>query len=247
MPSCGDESTPLGAAYISYIERVKSQGKKITIDPIGPLYWGAEYSNREVLSFLKSVSAAKKYKVRYVKNIEKKIALLLSQNKVVGRMKGRMEWGARALGNRSILANPENRDIVTVINEQMKDRDFWMPFTPSVLEKRAARYIINPKKLFAPYMIITFNTTKQARRQLRAALHPYDFTARVQMVRHDWNPSYYSLIEEFEKLTGVGGILNTSFNLHGLPIVMGPKEAYYAFEHCGLEYLAMENYLVSKK
>jgi len=165
----------------------------------------------------------------------------------VARVKGRMEWGARALGNRSILANPSNIDLVMILNEQMKDRDFWMPFAPSILSERADDYLINPKKVEAPYMILSFDTTLLARSHLKAALHPYDFTCRPQIVSKDWNPVYYDLLKHFEALTGIGGVLNTSFNLHGYPIVLGPKEALYAFEHSGLEYLALENYLVTKQ
>ena len=161
-------------------------------------------------------------------------------------MAGRMEWGARALGNRSILANPSNTDVVMVLNEQMKDRDFWMPFTPSILEERANDYVMNPKKLYTPYMIITFDSTTLARKELKAALHPYDFTARPQFVRKSWNPRYHKILKEFEKLTGIGGVLNTSFNLHGYPIVLGPAEALHAFRKSGLEFLALENYLISK-
>lgn len=245
LPSCGDESSPLGAAYIAYLEEI--QHTKIKIPPIEQIYWGPEYSNKDVKSFLDSVKAHKKYTVTQHTNIEKKIAQLLAKHHVVARLKGRMEFGARALGNRSILANPADGDVVMVINEQMKDRDFWMPFTPSILEEKVHQYILNPKKLFAPYMIVTFNSSEKAHHDLKAALHPYDFTARPQMVRQSWNPAYHALIREFEALTGIAGVLNTSFNLHGFPIVRGPREAYYAFEHSGLEYLALENYLVSKK
>ena len=247
MPSCGDESTPMGASYLAYIEASTREGKKIEIPPIKDLYWGPSFSNEEIKQDLEELGVHGKHQVEFFDNIEQKIADLLFQNKIVARVKGRMEWGARALGNRSILANPSNIDLVMILNEQMKDRDFWMPFAPSILSERADDYLINPKKVEAPYMILSFDTTLLARSHLKAALHPYDFTCRPQIVSKDWNPVYYDLLKHFEALTGIGGVLNTSFNLHGYPIVLGPKEALYAFEHSGLEYLALENYLVTKQ
>ncbi|HSX39320.1 MAG TPA: carbamoyltransferase C-terminal domain-containing protein [Candidatus Saccharimonadales bacterium] len=244
LPSCGDESSPIGACYIAYLANLSQ--KTPTIKPLQTLYWGNSYTNDEIKTFLDSKNATQKYKVSFIQNIEEEIAKLISENKIVGRMSGRMEFGARALGNRSILANPANVDIVNVINEQVKNRDFWMPFTPSILEERINDYIVNPKHVFAPYMIVTFNTSNLARKELKAALHPYDLTARPQLVKESWNPGYYKIIKSFEKLTGIGAVLNTSFNLHGFPIVMGPEEAYYAFENSGLQYIALENYLVSK-
>lgn len=243
MPSGSDESSPIGAAYLAHFQL----SGRSNIQVIQDLYWGLSFLNDEVKDFLNKVRASKKYKVAHFDDIEKEIARLIYDGKIVGRMSGRMEWGARALGNRSILADPSNPEIVNVLNEQVKNRDFWMPFTPSILEERADDYIVNPKNIFAPYMIVTFETTELARRELKAAIHPYDLTIRPQMVRETWNPKYHKLIREFEKLSGIGGVLNTSFNLHGFPIVKGPKEAYSAFENSGLRYLALENHLISKE
>lgn len=246
-PSAGDETTPAGACYLGYIDYCKENRIEPTISSMGPLYLGPEFDNAYIEKFLKKRRFTKKYKIEFQKNIEKTIAKLLAKGKVVGRLSGRMEWGARALGNRSILADPSNPDIIRVINEQMKMRDFWMPFTPSILAERAKDYIINPKNIPAPYMILTFRSTELARKHLKAAMHPYDFTLRPQIVEESWNPSYYKIIKEFERMTGIGGVLNTSFNLHGYPIVLGPEEAMHAFENSGLEYIAMGNYLVSRK
>lgn len=246
-PSAGDETTPAGACYLGYIDYCKENKIEPRINPLGPLYLGPNFEYSDIDKFLRKGRYGKKYKIKFHKNIEKVIANLLAKGKVVGRMAGRMEWGARALGNRSILANPSNSDIVRIINEQMKMRDFWMPFTPSILLERAKDYIINPKNIPAPYMILTFHSTDLAKKHLKAAMHPYDFTLRPQMVEESWNPQYYKIIKEFGKITGIGGVLNTSFNLHGYPIVLGPKEAMHAFENSGLEYVVLENYLVAKK
>lgn len=246
-PSAGDETTPAGACYLGYIDYCKENKIEPQIVPVGPLYLGPGFDNADIEKFLRKGRYLRKYKIRFHRNIEKVIAKLLAKGKVVGRLSGRMEWGARALGNRSILADPSNPDIVRIINEQMKMRDFWMPFTPSILAERKKDYVVNPKNIPAPYMILTFHSTELARKHLKAAMHPYDFTLRPQVVEQSWNREYHKIIREFEKITGIGAVLNTSFNLHGYPIVLGPKEAMHAFENSDLEYVALGNHLVSKK
>lgn len=247
MPSAGDESLAIGACYLGYRKHCMDRNKKFVISPLKDLYLGSSFTDVDVKQFLSGEKYKKKYHIKHYDNIEKEIAGLLTKGKVVACIAGRMEWGARALGNRSIMAHPKNYDVVRDINERMKMRDFWMPFAPSILYERRNDYCDNPKAVDAPYMTITFESTPRAREELRAAMHPYDFTLRPQFVRKEWNERYWTIIKEFEKLTGIGGILNTSFNLHGYPIVMGPKEAMYAFENSGLEYLALENYLITKK
>lgn len=246
MPSAGDESSPIGACYLAYRDYCLNRDKKFAIAPLRDLYLGPAFSEGDIRKFLASGKWGKRFKITRYNDIEKKIAELLTEGKVVARLSGRMEWGARALGNRSILAHPRNYDVVRDINERMKMRDFWMPFAPSVLFERKDDYCVNRKGIDAPYMTITFDSTPKAVKELRAALHPYDFTLRPQFVRKDWNPGYWKIIKEFENLTGIGAVLNTSFNLHGYPIVMGPKEAMHAFRNSGLEYLALGAYLIEK-
>jgi len=244
MPSCGDESASIGAAFLGCLNLCQQDGVQSEIEPIRDLYWGPAYSSQEIKEFLKEKKYDQKYKVRKLRKPEAVAAKLLSQKKIVARLSGRMEWGARALGNRSILAHPSHFEIVRTLNEQIKNRDFWMPFTPSILVERASDYLVNPKKVSAPYMVVAFDSTSLARRDLKAAIHPYDFTVRPQVVEESWNKSYHRLIKEFERLTGVGAVLNTSFNLHGYPIVLGPREAMYVFENSGLNYLLLEDYLI---
>lgn len=244
LPSCGDESTPLGACLFALLSKFDFDSSKIL--PIKDIYWGPEFSNGYIERLLKKRNIRKKYFVKKLADIEKLTAKLLSEGKTVARMKGRMEFGARALGNRSILANPQDTGVVRMINEQVKNRDFWMPFAPTILKERMHDYIVNPKEIESPYMMLAFDSTPLARDELKAAIHPYDFTVRPQILSKEYNHSYYHLVSEFEKLTGIGAILNTSFNLHGYPIVLGPDEALDAFENSGLEYLTLENYLVSK-
>jgi carbamoyltransferase len=240
FPSCGDESTAIGSAYWAYFH---TQGHRPA--PLLNLYLGPAYDD-EVSQFMEVQKRDEKYQVKKPDCIEERVADLLAQGKVVARFKGRMEWGARALGNRSILAHPSNPDIIRVINEQVKNRDFWMPFAPSILEERAHDYIVNSKNIPAPYMILAFESTELARRELRAAMHPYDYTLRPQIVKQEWNPSYHRLLKAFEERTGIGGILNTSFNLHGEPIVCTPADAFRVFDCSGLEYLAIGEYLIRK-
>jgi len=241
LPSCGDETNAIGAAYQVYAEEMSKKGQKVSIPPLRDLYWGLEFKNDEVEDLLKRKHLLYERK----DDIEREIALLLSQGEIVARFKGRMEFGARALGNRSLLADPRNLSVIKIINEMIKNRDFWMPFAPSVLKERENDYVINPKEMNAPYMIICFNSTDKID-HLKAACHPYDNTVRPQIVEKDWSPDYYRLIKEFEKITGIGAILNTSFNLHGYPIVCSPEDAIGIFLKSGLKYLALENFLVRK-
>lgn len=249
IPSCGDESIAVGAAIKGY---ALSHGHDLSdLKRMTDLYLGSEYSDQDIRSAIEDYPAAKKWRLRHFdpdrgESIEREVARLLSDNSVVGRFKGRAEWGARALGNRSILANPTSRDNVKLINEMIKGRDFWMPFATSMLYERRHDYLENPRDQEAPFMAITFNTKPLAHRELLAALHPYDLTSRPQLVQEKVNPSYHALIKEFENITGIGGILNTSFNLHGEPNVESPNDALRTFELSGLPHLAIGNYLLSK-
>jgi carbamoyltransferase len=245
FPSCGDESTAMGGAYYIYQKAREKDRSLDKISPIEALYFGPEYSDPQIQRELKKKKYSK-YKVSKVQDIEKEIAKLLSQRKIVARFAGRMEWGARALGNRSILTHPQNLEGVRDINEQIKSRDFWMPFAPSILSNRMKKYVLNPKNIPGPYMILAYATTKEGAEKLRAAIHQYDFSARPQEVFKEHNPSYHRIIGEFEKLTGIGAVLNTSFNLHGYPIVCSPQDALYVFGNSGLKYLALESFLIEK-
>ncbi len=249
-PSCGDESLALGNVVYGYAEAHKHDLSGLK--KLSAIYLGSEYSDESIKKEIDAYPFTKKCDVVYfdpksANTIEKKVAELLANNSVVGRFKGRSEWGARALGNRSILANGMSRDNVKLINEMIKGRDFWMPFATSMLYERRHDYLVNPKDVYAPFMAITFDTKPLAHKELIAALHPYDLTSRPQMVKKEINPEYHALISEFEKLTGVGGVLNTSFNLHGEPNVEKPIEALRTFELSGLPHVALGNYLVSKK
>ncbi len=246
FPSCGDESLAIGAAYYGYEKLCKDKGKKVEIEPIKELYLGPEYSNEEIEKTL-AREKSKFFKFQFIDNIEEKIAELISEGEIVARASGRMEWGARALGNRSILADASNYGTVKIINEMIKQRDFWMPFAPTILKEWEDEYLINPKKIPAPYMILAFNSKERARKDLVAAMHPYDYTIRPQIVDKKANEKYYKIIKIFEEMRGMGGILNTSFNLHGYPIVCSPEDAIHVLKNSGLKYLALGNWLIEKR
>ncbi|MFM2424363.1 MAG: hypothetical protein RLZZ70_754 [Candidatus Parcubacteria bacterium] len=249
-PSCGDESLAIGAVVARYSEL--HNGDLRALVPLKNIYLGSEFNDEQINQAINSYDSKGDWVIQYCNpsgptTIEQKVAELLSQNSVVGRFKGRSEWGARALGNRSILANPMSRDNVKLINEMIKGRDFWMPFATSMLYERRNDYLIDCEDYLAPFMAITFETKPIAHTELIAALHPYDLTSRPQMVQKETNPEYHALIQAFEKITGVGGILNTSFNLHGEPNVENPTDALRTFALSGLPHLALGNYLISKK
>lgn len=248
-PSAGDESIAIGNAVFGY---AKQHNHDLSgLKPIQNLYLGSSYTEAEIKAAIDAYPEKDAWTITHFdesrgESIEKKVAELLAGNSVVGRFKGRAEWGARALGNRSILANPSSRDNVKLINEMIKGRDFWMPFATSMLYERRNEYLKNADDYLAPYMAITFETTERAHSELIAALHPYDLTSRPQMVEKGTNPEYHALISHFEALTGIGGILNTSFNLHGEPNVETPYDALRTFALSGLPHLAIGNYLLSK-
>ncbi len=144
-------------------------------------------------------------------------------------------------------ADPKNAETIRVINEMIKQRDFWMPFAMSVLPERADDYFQNGKKINTPYMILTFDCYKERVNEIQASIHPYDYTTRPQVVYEEWNPSYNKVLKEYERLTGIGVILNTSFNLHGYPLVSHPKNALDVFQRSGLMNLALGPFLLRKK
>jgi carbamoyltransferase len=247
FPSCGDETNSIGAAYWIYAQDRMRSNQPVDIEPLGPIYWGRGIDDSEVETALKQFKGKTQIHYKYVENIERLTAEALARGEVVARTKGRMEFGARALGNRSILARADNMEAVRVINDMVKNRDFWMPFAPSVLAERAHDYYLKPKPMFAPYMIVAFDSLPQARSRCLAGQHPYDHSVRPQEVTEKWNPDFYRLIKYYEEVTGEGILLNTSFNLHGYPMVYNPEEAIDVLDRSGLKFLALGNWWVWKK
>ena len=182
-------------------------------------------------------------------NEARQIAELIANREIVARFSGKCEWGARSLGNRAILAHPSHMESFYTINDYIKSRDFWMPFAPTILDKNAHSYLknYNSSKIKAPYMITAFEATKLGVQHLRAALHQADHTLRPQVLEYNANPSYYRLIENFEKRTGIGAILNTSYNLHGFPLVSSLDQAIMTIENSELKFIAIGDFLLQKK
>jgi len=244
MPSCSDESLAIGCAIKCAID----EGFKFeNVNFLEDIYWGTSYSKGEVEKSFENLDE-KEFEIKYIgDDIDEFVGELIIENYIIARFKNRMEFGARALGNRSILANPSNLEVITRINKAIKQRDFWMPFAPTILYEDQDRYILNPKKHEGYYMIMAFFTKEEAHKHLRAALHQYDLSARPQILIKEHNESYYKLIKRFKEKTGIGGILNTSFNLHGEPIVMSPNDAIWTLKNSLLDGLAIENYLILRK
>jgi len=243
FPSCGDESTSIGAAYQRYAELCRETGKEVDIPPLRDIYFGPAFPEGEVQVALSDYRDH--FSVAHTSDIERDVADLIAGGEVVARFAGRMEFGARALGNRSIVADPSNQACVRTINMMVKKRDFWMPFAPVIRAEQQHDFIINEKRVLSPYMMLSFDTTSR-RNEFIASVHPADYTARAQILDESYNPDYHRLIREFEKRTSRCVLLNTSFNLHGYPVVCDPGAALRVFENSGLRFLALGNYLVSK-
>jgi len=244
MPSCGDESNIFGAAY-QLFQKHTSSLKKETL-PLSNIYLGPDEGNEtQIRSFLENQREKGIIDFAQPSDMPVAVAKYLTAGEIVARCSGRMEFGARALGNRSILADPSNPKIVPVINKMIKKRDFWMPFAPVVLEERIHDYLINPKKFLSPFMMLSYDTTEN-RDELWAGLHPFDMSARAQTVNETDNGEYYRIIKAFEKITGRGVLLNTSFNLHGSPIVLDYTNAWGVFINTGLQIMQIGPFIVHK-
>ena len=184
---------------------------------------------------------------RRIDDIEAAVAKLLAEGMIVGRFSGRSEWGARALGQRSILCRADSAANVSKLNKAINMRDFWMPFAASLLEENAEQYLYPIAGVTGSYMTMTYKTTPLAQKHLIAGLHPFDHTCRAQVVSQETSPSFHRLLTEFKRLTGIGGLLNTSFNLHGAPIVGAPATALDTLLNSDMDCLALGNYLVTKR
>ena len=240
-PSPDDSSQAMGACYFHCFIEKKNYPK-----PLKDAYLGYEINNEKVLKVLKKINKSK-YTI-ITADINSKAAKLLNDKKIVARCYGKAEFGARSLGNRSILSHPGDPDIKKVINEKIKNRDFWMPFAATILDKYARKYLNlkgNLKNYF--YMTNCANTNKNFIKKLSAAIHPYDYTCRPQILTKTINSEYYDLINKFGKISNTYALLNTSFNLHGFPLVNNEKDAFLVFKKTKLDALILGNYLIIKK
>jgi carbamoyltransferase len=243
LPSCGDDSIAAGAALKTAWDLHTAAGKDFDPAPLRTLYLGPGFSSADAAAALGAYTGQLKWKKSA--DIGRSTAELLAKGLVVGRMHGRMEFGARALGNRSILARADSLNQVRKINSAIKMRDFWMPFAASMLWERRRDYLVNTgKDSRAPYMVLGFRTTPRAVNELIAGLHSFDLSCRPQLVEADWNPEYHAMLKHYERITGFGGVLNTSFNLHGDPVVCSPRDAIETYIHSDLDVVTIEDYVV---
>ena len=237
QPASGDDGLAIGTAQISQLRRGPLPNERLDT-----VYFGPGYTNEEIEERLK------KFKLDYERlsdsELIERTARLLADEKLVGWFQGRMEFGPRALGNRSILASPMKPEMKDLVNDIVKRRDAWRPFAPVVMEEKADEYFV--KAFPAPFMTITFDVRPEARGKIPAVTH-VDGTARIQTVNARQNRRYYDLLSAFERLTGCAVLLNTSFNLKGEPIVNTPEDAIVDFFRSGLDALAIGNFLLLKR
>ena len=234
---CGagtDETLPIGACY-HWAEMNGIQPK-----PLDTLYLGSNAAYDE-----KDISSLPQYTIKKF-NSEEQILEQILENKIIAVCRGRMEMGQRALGNRSIIADPRTRFNVEKINNSIKKRDFWMPFAPVILSEYQDLLIENPKGIDSPFMTIAFET-KDGKNKFPAAVHQADGTARAQLLKKEQNPILWNLIFKFYEKTGIPALLNTSFNLHGEPIVRTIQDALRVFDKSELEVLWLDEHIIEKK
>lgn len=237
QPAANDPGTAIGAAsYVQHHLLGHARNGAMT-----HAYYGPAYSDEEIKKALDL--AKQQYRRLEEAELLGYTAGLLADGKIVGWFQGRMEWGPRALGNRSILADPTRPDMKDVINYYVKHREEFRPFAPSVIEERAQDYFALGD--MSPFMLFACAVKEEARARLPAVTH-VNGTARVQTVARDTNPRFYQLLVEFEKLRGVPVLLNTSFNIMGEPIVCTPRDALRCFAACGMDALVIGNFVLEK-
>lgn len=235
QPAAGDAGTALGAAQ--WIDRKFSTGAPA--QTMEHAYWGPAYTNEEVETLLQWM----KIPYRRLNNVAAETAHLLAANKVIGWFQGRMEFGPRALGSRSILASPIHAGMQQKLNE-IKDREDFRPVAPAVMEEVAGEWF--EQATVSPFMLFVYNIDPQKADKIPAVRH-VDGTARIQTVNRQQHQLYYDLLHEFNKLTGVPVLINTSFNTRGEPIVCTPKDAIACFFTSPFDALVINSFLLEKK
>ena len=264
QPAAGDAGGAVGAAYSAwYIWQNKVRKLNSKPDSMKGAYLGPEYSSKKILSTVNKYDAKYTYYNDF-KELSRRVAKLLSKGNVVGWFQGRMEYGPRALGNRSILGDARNPEMQKKMNLKIKYREGFRPFAPSVLEDDIGEYFDLDRP--SPYMLFVVPVKKERRQSLPKnneektmyerlyclrsdipAITHVDYSARIQSVSKLTNPKYWQLINDFKKLTGYGIVVNTSFNVRGEPIVCTPDDAYRCFMRTEMDYLVMGDFLFNKE
>jgi len=242
-PDPSDAGAAMGAALYITAKKDKHPIKWKEFNP----YLGPKYSWYEIEKTLKEMNISYTFYADR-KKLTKVVAKKLKNQKIIGWFQGRMEWGPRALGNRSILASAATTKMRDIINAKVKNRELFRPFAPVILEEYTDKYFESDKNLpiSARYMLMVYPFKEIGYKQVPAVVH-VDGSGRLQTLAKKDNPKYYSLIEGYEKLTKVPIIINTSFNVRGEPIVCNPKDAVNCFLHTDIDYLVIDQFICRKK
>jgi carbamoyltransferase len=243
QPSAGDGGGAMGAALWAY-HTVLGHPRTFVLEHS---YWGEEHSQDVIETFLRQHNIAHQRFDDEEKLIHQ-VVDSLEAGHVVGWFQGRSEWGPRALGNRSILADPRRSDMKNIVNTKIKFREPFRPFAPSVLEEHTDKYFVlsEPARHYPARFMLYVVDVKEDKRTVIPAITHVDGTGRLQTVNSRTNPRYYKLIKQFGEATGVPVVLNTSFNLKGEPIVNTPYEAFQTFSRCGMDLLVLDHCIVKK-
>ena len=262
QPASGDAGSAIGAALIGWFEHFEKPRSANPKDSMKGTYLGCNFSNNEIIRYLKKIEAP--FKELEDEELFEKLAEILDEGKVIGWFNGAMEFGPRALGGRSIIGDPRNQNMQSVMNLKIKFRESFRPFAPSVLEEDVAtQFEINTK---SPYMLLVAPVKLELRKNISEeqdklfgieklnipkssipAVTHVDYSARVQTVSKETNPRYHKLISAFKKRTGCPIIVNTSFNVRGEPIVCSPQDAYRCFMRTEMDVLVLQNQILLKE
>ena len=260
QPAAGDAGGALGAALLGAYHICKTERSVKSSDFQKGSLLGVEFTTEDIKQRLAQFNAV----FEQADDVNKAVAQYLADGKIVGRFSGRAEYGPRALGNRSILADPRNRQMQSKLNLAIKKRESFRPFAPSVQEEESLRIFDTGAQ--SPYMLFTvpvadgvridlneeekqligIDKLKAGRSQLPAITH-VDYSARLQTVSKETNPQYWQIIDEFKKLSGFGVVVNTSFNIRGEPLVNTPEDAYQCFMFTDMDVLVLENLVLLKE
>lgn len=262
QPAAGDAGGALGAALSGWFEYLDKPRTVKPEDSMKGSYLGPSQTNEEIKTYLDSIQA--KYTYHNSEQLYKEIAKILEKGNVVGLVQGKMEFGPRALGARSIIGDARNREMQSTMNLKIKYRESFRPFAPAVLNEKVSDYFHIQTR--SPYMLLVADIKENLRiamteeqkklfgidklkvpRSSIPAITHVDYSARIQTVHKNTNPYFYSIIQEFEKLTGCAVLVNTSFNVRGEPIVCNAEDAYRCFMRTEMDYLILENYILDKK
>ncbi len=261
QPASGDAGSSLGAALIGWHQHLSKPRKINPNDSMRGTYLGCKFTNEEIIRYLKKINAP--FDVLEDEKLFDKLAQILDEGKVIGWFNGAMEFGPRALGGRSIIGDPRNQKMQSILNLKIKYRESFRPFAPSVLEEDVAnQFELNTK---SPYMLLVAPVKKELCKEMTEkqrnlfgieklnipksslpAITHVDYSARVQTVSNKTNPRYYQLISAFKEKTGCPTIINTSFNVRGEPIVCTPQDAYRCFMRTEMDVLVLQNQILFK-